>query len=99
LFLLNRQASCAWLDSVRCSNGAGSQAIPALAPEERDAVVLMLKKREGFQPWTHHLAETFSALPYIKHRFPYHDYVQKVGHLEADGWLVRVYVNHEADER
>ncbi len=57
----------------------------------------LLKEREAFQPWTHHFVETISALPCIKKRFPYHDYVQKVGRLEADGWLVRVYVNHKLD--
>ena len=98
LFLLNRQASCTWLSSIKRLDGASNSAIPSLTPEEQESVSRLLKEREGFQPWTHRLVETISALPYVKHRFPYRDYVQKVGRLEADGWLVRVYVNHEADE-
>jgi len=55
----------------------------------------MFKDREQFQPWTHRLVENISSLPFVRRRFPYQEYVQKVGRLEADGWLVRVYVNHE----
>ena len=55
----------------------------------------LLRERESFKPWTHRLAEAISRLPSIRTRFPYQDYVQKVGRLEADGWFVRVYVNHE----
>jgi hypothetical protein len=61
--------------------------------------VCLLKERESFKPWTHRLVETISTLPYIRKRFPYNEYVQKVGRLEADGWLVRVYVNHEDCDR
>lgn len=95
LFLLNRQASCAWLNSICPREGEGPTAIPSLTADEQAMIVRCLKERESFQPWTHHLVETISALPYIKRRFPYQEYIQKVGRLEADGWLVRVYVNHE----
>jgi hypothetical protein len=111
LMLLNRQASCEWLNSLQKqanSPNCGGQpppvetwhadangCIPELAKEEQARVVQTLKHREVFQPWTHRLVETISTLPYIKRRFRYQEYVQKVGRLEADGWLVRVYVNHE----
>jgi hypothetical protein len=45
-------------------------------------------------PWTNQ-KETISQLPFIEKRFPYNEYVQMVGRLEADGWFVRVYVNYE----
>jgi hypothetical protein len=98
LFLLNRQASCTWLRSIRSADAAPTCIIPPLTSEEEEAVLCILKEREGFQPWTHRLVETISTLPYIKQRFPYRDYVQKVGRLEADGWFVRVYVNHQIDD-
>lgn len=98
LFLLNRQASNTWLNSIKSQAGTATKGIPPLTPEEQEAVRRILKERESFQPWTHRLVEAISALPYIKRRFPYRDYVQKVGRLEADGWLVRVYVNHESAE-
>jgi hypothetical protein len=63
----------------------------------KQSIVQILKEREGFHPWTHRLVETISALPFVKQRYRYQEYVQKVGRLEADGWLVRVYVNHETD--
>jgi hypothetical protein len=97
VFLLNREASCAWLNSLRGGDGAGNPPIPELAPEDQQAITRVLKERERFQPWTHRMVEGVSSLPWIKRRFPYRDYVQKVGRLEADGWLVRVYVNHEAE--
>ena len=98
LFLLNRQESCTWLSSIKALNSDGYSVIPPLAPGEQEAILRVLKEREGFQPWTHRLVETISALPYINRRFPYRAYVQKVGRLEADGWLVRVYVNYEEGE-
>ncbi len=98
LFLLNRQASCTWLNTLRNPDGSASGAIPPLAEDEHQAVLRLFKEREAFQPWTHRLVETVSSLPFIRYRFPYRDYVQKVGRLEADGWLVRVYVNHAAEE-
>jgi hypothetical protein len=98
LFLLDRQSSYDWLNSMAAPNGSGNAAIPALSAEERAAIEGLLKKREGFQPWTHRLVEAISRLPYVRKRFPYHEYVQQVGRLEADGWLVRVYVNHERGE-
>jgi hypothetical protein len=55
-------------------------------------------KQQTFQPWPHRLVEAISRLPFVKKRFPYHEYVQRVGRLEADGWLVRVYVNHERSQ-
>ncbi|HWH68241.1 MAG TPA: hypothetical protein VNT26_02610 [Candidatus Sulfotelmatobacter sp.] len=97
LFLLNRRASCEWLNSLQSPDGVENAPIPALAPEEQEAIEHLLQAREKFQPWTHHLVETISALPYVKRRFPYREYVQQVGRLEADGWLVRVYVNHAGD--
>jgi hypothetical protein len=95
LMLLNRRASYDWLDSLRPRAGGEIAELPFLAPEEEAQIVRLLKEREAFQPWTHKLAETFSTLPYVKGRFRYHEFVQKAGRLEADGWLVRVYVNHE----
>jgi hypothetical protein len=76
-------------------DGNPSPCIPCLSAEEEDAIARILQARETFQPWTHRLVETISRLPFIKTRFRYQEYVQKVGRLEADGWLVRVYVNHE----
>jgi hypothetical protein len=98
LFLLNRQQSYDWLNSIQLPPGMESAVIPPPLAEELTAIVRLLKEREEFQPWTHRLAGTISTLPYIKRRFLYYDYVQKVGRLEADGWLVRVYVNHENAE-
>jgi hypothetical protein len=98
LFLLDRQTSCTWLNSIKDLDGAGTGTIPPLSLQETQSIELMLKHREGFQPWTHRLVETISALPLVKKRYRYQEYVQKVGRLEADGWLVRVYVNHETDE-
>ena len=72
--------------------------IPELSTSEEAQVTERLKERESFQPWTHRLVETISTLPYIKRRFRYQEYVQKVGRLEADGWLVRVYVNHDTNQ-
>jgi hypothetical protein len=95
LTLLNRPCSYEWLNSLKNMNGGERSTIPSLTPDEHAAIGRVFKKREGFQPWTHRLVENISALPYIKRRFPYQEYVQKVGRLEADGWLVRVYVNHE----
>lgn len=93
LFLLNRQDSYVWLNSIRNADAARNQVVPLLAAAERTRIERYLKAREAFQPWTHHFVETITALPYVKRRFPYQEYVQKVGRLEADGWLVRVYVN------
>ncbi len=98
LLLLKRQASCLWLNSLAERKVAQDECIPCLSDEEHAAIARQLLGREGFQPWTHHLVETISTLPYIKRRFPYQEYIQKVGRLEADGWLVRVYVNHESCE-
>jgi hypothetical protein len=98
LMLLNRRASYDWLDSLRPREGADIAAIPPLSPQEEAWIAYLLKRREGFQPWTHRMAETFSTLPYVKGRFRYHEFVQKAGRLEADGWLVRVYVNHETGD-
>jgi hypothetical protein len=98
LFLLNRTASCEWLNSMTQPEGPGRAMIPALSPEEHGAIEHLLKAREAFQPWTHRLVVTISRLPYVKKRYRYHEYVQRVGRLEADGWLVRVYVNHERGE-
>jgi hypothetical protein len=110
LMLLNRKASYDWLSSLRRPDDTGSatlvqctasavpgdrDGIPCLSDPERAAITLALEQRERFQPWTHRLVEAISRLPYIKSRFRYQEYVQKVGRLEADGWLVRVYVNHE----
>ena len=95
LFLLGRKLSCVWLNSLKTSDESEGDVIPPLAAEEHAAIVRLLKERESFKPWTHKLVETISRLPYIRKRFPYHEYVQKVGRLEADGWFVRVYVNHE----
>lgn len=108
LVLLNRQASYDWLNSLRADgecevepvnspslSAANGSCIPCLTPEELARIEQALQQRERFQPWTHRLVEAISRLPYIKRRFRYQEYVQKVGRLEADGWLVRVYVNHE----
>jgi hypothetical protein len=95
LFLLNRSASCEWLNAMPQPEGSGQATIPSLSAQEHAAIERLLKQREGFQPWTNRLVETISRLPYVKDRFRYHEYVQRVGRLEADGWLVRVYVNHE----
>lgn len=95
LFLLDRRSSYEWLSSLKSADGVESVTIPALLPQEQQAIERLLQQRETFQPWTHRLVETISTLPYIKRRFPYREYVQKVGRLEAGGWLVRVYVNHE----
>lgn len=95
LFLLNRPASYEWLSSLKGLPSAKEGLLPQPTSEERAEIVRLLKTREQFQPWTHRLVETISTLPYIKQRFPYRSYVQQVGRLEADGWLVRVYVNHE----
>jgi hypothetical protein len=98
LFLLNRSASCEWLNKMSPTEGSGHYTIPTLSAQETAAIESLLKQREEFQPWTNHLVETISHLPYVKNRFRYHEYVQRVGRLEADGWLVRVYVNHERVE-
>ena len=103
LTLLNRQQSYEWLNSLCTGEGAegtpletrANHCIPNLTKEEHAQIARALREREQFQPWTHRLVETISRLPYIRRRFPYQEYVQKVGRLEADGWLVRVYVNHE----
>jgi len=110
LMLLNRNASYEWLNTLPNrwdGEGCGddqrqevgplgvSGCIPTLTSDEQAAIKQNLEQRERFLPWTHRLVETISALPYIQRRFPYQEYVQKVGRLEADGWLVRVYVNHE----
>jgi hypothetical protein len=110
LMLLNRNASYEWLNTLpsRWNSGdcpedqaeeAGplgvSDCIPTLSIGEQASIKQNLEQRERFLPWPHRLVETISALPYIKRRFPYQEYVQKVGRLEADGWLIRVYVNHE----
>ena len=99
LFLLDRTASSDWLDAMKNADGADGAVIPPLAPEDHAAIVRLLKDRESFKPWPHKLVETISTLPFIRKRFPYNEYVQKVGRLEADGWLVRVYVNHEVCDR
>ena len=111
LILLNRQQSYEWLNSLSAGQDAGgaipqppadppfeapaANGISNLTKEEHAQIARALREREQFQPWTHRLVETISRLPYIRRRFPYQEYVQKVGRLEADGWLVRVYVNHE----
>lgn len=108
LILLNRQASYDWLNTLRTadeiSNGNSANAapvegdcIPPLTEVEQACIVEVFRERESFRPWTHRLVEATSRLPYIKSRFRYQEYVQKVGRLEADGWLVRVYVNHETE--
>jgi hypothetical protein len=99
LMLLNRQASYEWLNSIQSSEQGWSGEIPALTPEDEATLARTLNEREAFKPWTHRLVETISRLPYIRKRFPYNEYVQKVGRLEADGWFVRVYVNHQTDAR
>jgi hypothetical protein len=95
LILLNRRASYDWLNSIKCQEGVEDGCIPSLRPEDQKAIEESFYVRERFQPWTHRLVETISRFPYVQRRFPYQEYVQKVGRLEADGWLVRVYVNHE----
>ena len=99
LFLLDRTASYDWLSAMKNADGAECAVIPTLSAEDHAAIVLLLKERESFKPWTHKLVETISTLPFIRKRFPYNEYVQKVGRLEADGWLVRVYVNHDNCDR
>ena len=98
LFLLNRPASYEWLNAMTVAAGASHCTIPSLTPQEQSAIERLLREREAFQPWTNRLVETISRLPFVKNRFRYHEYVQRVGRLEADGWLVRVYVNHERGE-
>jgi hypothetical protein len=95
LLLLNRKSSYEWLNSIKSRQTKDNSCIPCLEDTEREAIEKSLRSRERFQPWTHRLVETISAMPYVQRRFPYQEYVQKVGRLEADGWLVRVYVNHE----
>jgi hypothetical protein len=95
LFLLNRKQSCDWLNAMTRPEGSPCAIIPPLSDEDRAAIERLLREREAFQPWTHRLVGTIGQLPCVKKRFPYHEYVQSVGRLEADGWLVRVYVNHE----
>lgn len=83
-------------DREDCGRGVNPNGcIPKLTESEQVRIVEVFRERERFQPWTHRLVEAISQLPYIKTRFRYQEYVQKVGRLEADGWLVRVYVNHE----
>jgi len=111
LMLLNRQASYEWLNSLALQKKSQASAnhsqvedqkisgisncVPPLSTTEYAALEKSLAERQVFQPWTHRLVEAISKLPYIKRRFPYKEYVQTVGKLEADGWLVRVYVNHD----
>jgi len=95
LFLLNRHTSYEWLNSMTQPEGSAPAPIPTLSATDRAAIQQLLVQREAYHPWTHRLVETISRLPYVRKRFPYHEYVQRVGRLEADGWLVRVYVNHE----
>lgn len=98
LILLNRQNSYEWLNSIKGTADGLPIDIPPLQPEEHAAVTQRLKKRESFKPWTHRLVDVISALPFVRKRFPHEEYVQKVGRLEADGWFVRVYVNHQKEE-
>ena len=98
LILLDRQASYEWLESLKGPEGEPSPPIPSLTQEELRTIASTLKEREAFQPWTHRLVETISQMPYIRRRYRYQEYVQKVGRLEADGWLVRVYVNLDPGE-
>lgn len=100
LFLLDRKASYEWLNSLGSGNGKPVE-IPALSAEETGSILAVLKVHEGFKPWTHRLVDVISQLPFVRNRFPHDEYIQRVGRLEADGWLVRVYVNirgSEADE-
>jgi hypothetical protein len=97
LFLLNRTDSYTWLNAMARPDGSGGGAIPPLSEHERASITRLLGDREALQPWTHQLVAAISRLPFVRKRFPYHDYVQRVGRLEADGWLVRVYVNHETE--
>jgi hypothetical protein len=99
LFFLDRTASYDWLSAMKNADGAECAVIPSLSTEDHAAIVGLLKHRESFKPWPHKLVEAISTLPYIRKRFRYNEYVQKVGRLEADGWLVRVYVNHEDCDR
>ena len=99
LFLLERAASYDWLSAMKNADGAECAVIPPLSAEDHAAIERLLKDRQAFKPWPHKLVETISTLPLIRKRFPYSEYVQKVGRLEADGWLVRVYVNHEDYDR
>jgi len=93
LFLLNRQASYEWLGSMNNTEGVENAGIPTLTPEDHANILRTLKQREAFQPWTHRLVEGIGKSPLVRKRFPYQEYVQKVGRLEAQGWFVRVYVN------
>jgi hypothetical protein len=95
LFLLDRPTSYDWLNAMPHSEGAAPTPIPPLSAEDRESIERLLQERECYHPWTHRLVEAISQLPYVRKRFPYHEYVQRVGRLEADGWLIRVYVNHE----
>jgi len=111
LMLLNRPTSYDWLNSLALDPSgalpseptitgqlsANSGCVPPLSDKEYQAIEKALLERQTFQPWPHRLVEAISKLPYIKKRFPYKEYVQSVGRLEADGWLVRVYVNHDTD--
>ena len=94
LFLLDRKPSYNWLNSLKTPDAAECVVIPPLSAKDHDAIVGLLKERESFKPWPHKLVETISCLPYIR-KLPYNEFVQKVGRLDADGWFVRVYVNHE----
>ncbi|HEY3860964.1 MAG TPA: hypothetical protein VGO59_03680 [Verrucomicrobiae bacterium] len=94
LFLYNRATSYEWIYGLTSADGT----VPPLSAREQAAIEKLFARREGFQPWTNQLVETISRLPYVKKRFRYYEYVQRVGRLEADGWLVRVYVNHERGE-
>jgi hypothetical protein len=99
LFLLNRQSSCDWLNSFRSSDRAPEKPILALTPAELEAIAALLKQREAFHPWPHRLVETISTLPFVRNRFPHQEYIQQVGRLEANGWLVRVYVNLDQEQQ
>jgi hypothetical protein len=98
LILLDRRASCDWLNSITGSTGPSFSEIPPLTPAEHALLAQRLTEREGFKPWPHRLVEAISRLPIVRKRFPHDEYVQKVGRLEADGWFVRVYVNHQVDQ-
>lgn len=90
LFLLNRNASYEWINVIRSQE---TPAIPELSAEEKATVHALFHRWEAFTPWTHGLVNVISQLPFIRKRFPHDEYIQRVGRLEADGWLVRVYVN------
>lgn len=92
LILLNRQQSYLWLNSIPPTEAGGE--IPPLTPEEQALVSKRLLERERFKPWTHRMVDAISRLPWIRKRFPHEEYVQAVGRLEANGWFIRVYVNH-----